>query len=134
MLWDTGIQLYANVYYANDDTLANHAEALAKFVDAAARGWGYAKEHTDEAVDILVEAYPNLDKAAELEAAPMVIDFSFGDTTKANGWGQMTTENWQAQIDIYAKLDQFQGKTPAVDEVMTLEILKMTEATRKEVG
>lgn len=134
MLWDTGIQLYANVYYANDDMLANHADALAKFLDGSARGWGYAKEHPEEAVDILVGEYPNLDKAAEMEAAPMVLGFSFGDLTKANGWGQMTKENWQAQIDIYAQLDQFNGKTPAVDDVMTLEILNMTEATRKEVG
>ncbi len=134
MLWDTGIQLYANVYYANDDTLANNADALAKFLDAAARGWGYAKEHPDEAVDLLVAEYPSFDKAAEMEAAPMVIGFSFGDTTKANGWGQMTKENWQAQIDIYAQLDQFKGGTPKVDDVMTLDILNMTEAARKEVG
>lgn len=134
MLWDTGIQLYANVYYANDDMLANHADALAKFLDAAARGWGYAKDHPEEAVDILVSEYPNLDKEAEMKAAPMVLGFSFGDITKANGWGQMTKQNWQEQIDIYAQLDQFKGDTPTVDEVMTLEILDMTEATRKAVG
>ena len=32
MLWDTGIQLYANVYYTTDDTLAEHADVLADFL------------------------------------------------------------------------------------------------------
>jgi NitT/TauT family transport system substrate-binding protein len=134
MLWDTGIQLYANVYYTNDDMLANHADALAKFTKAAARGWGYAKDNVEEAVDILVTEYPILDRAAEMEAAPMVIAFSFGDTTKANGWGQMTKENWQAQIDIYAELKQFEGEVPTVDDVVTFDILDMTKETRMEVG
>jgi NitT/TauT family transport system substrate-binding protein len=134
MLWDTGIQLYANVYYSNDANLGDHADALAAFMRGAARGWGYAKDHQEEAVDMLVAEYPILNKAAEMEAVPLVIGFSFGDTTKANGWGQMTKENWQAQVDIYDKLGQFKGAAPKVDDVMTLDILNMSEKTRKEVG
>ncbi len=134
MLWDTGIQLYANVYYSNDATLGDHADALAAFLRGAARGWGYAKDHQEEAVDMLVAEYPMLDKASEMEAVPLVIGFSFGDTTKANGWGQMTPENWQAQVDIYDKLGQFKGAPPKIEDVMTLDILKMSEKTRKEVG
>jgi NitT/TauT family transport system substrate-binding protein len=134
MLWDTGIQLYANVYYSTDEMLSGNAEGLAGFLRAAARGWGYAKEHPDESVDIMVSAYPNMDKAAEMEAAPLVLGFSFDDSTKAHGWGQMTKDNWQSQIDIYAQLDQFKGDVPTVDDVMTLDILNMTEKTRMEVG
>lgn len=134
MLWDTGIQLYANVFYTTDEMLGEHADVLANFLRASARGWGYARNNVEEAVDILVSAYPNLDKASEMEAAPLVLGFSFDASTEANGWGQMTKENWQAQIDIYSQLDQFQGDVPTVDDVMTLEILDMTEKTRKEVG
>jgi NitT/TauT family transport system substrate-binding protein len=134
MLWDTGIQLYANVYYSNDAALKDHPDALAAFMRGAARGWGYAKDHQEEAVDMLVAEYPILNKASEMDAVPLVIGFSFGDTTKANGWGQMTPDNWQAQIDIYAKLGQFKGDPPKLDDVMTLDILKRSEKTRKEVG
>lgn len=134
MLWDTGIHLYANVYYSNDATLKDHPDALAAFMRGAARGWGYAKDHKEEAVDMLVSEYPILNKASEMDAVPLVIGFSFGETTKANGWGQMTPENWQAQIDIYAKLGQFKGEPPKLDDVMTLDILKRSEKTRKEVG
>ena len=43
MLWDTGIQLYANVYYTTDDMLDEHSDVLANFLGASARGWGYAQ-------------------------------------------------------------------------------------------
>lgn len=134
MLWDTGIQLYANVYFASDKTLGETPDVLEKFVRGSARGWGYAREHPEEAVDALVEAYPNLDRASEMEAVHPVLDFSFGDVTKEHGWGAMNRENWTAQVETYASLDQFKGTVPTVDDVMTLAILEATTDTRKKVG
>lgn len=133
-LWDTGIQLYANVYYATDEQLGEHQDALVRFLRAAARGWDYAKNHQEEAVDMLVAAYPNLDRASELEAVGPVIDYSFGEATEARGWGQMTRENWQAQIDIYNQLGQFKGAVPTVDEVMSLAVLDATKDLRMQIG
>jgi len=134
MLWDAGIQLYANVYFATDDSIEKDSGTLAKFLTGSARGWGYAKDHPEEAVDMLVGAYPNLDKASELEAVKGVIDFSFNETTKKDGWGAMTAANWEAQIKTYADLDQFKGSVPTVDEIMTLKILDATTDIRKKVG
>ena len=133
-LWDTGIRLYANVYYATDRQLGEHEDALVRYLKGSARGWGYAKENPEEAVELLVAEYPNLDKASELEAVGSVLDFTFGPATKEHGWGAMSKENWQEQIDIYAQLDQFKGSVPTVDEVMTLAILDATKDIRMEVG
>jgi NitT/TauT family transport system substrate-binding protein len=134
MLWDTGIQLYANVYFATDTTLTESPETLEKFVRGSARGWGYARENPEAAVDMLVEAYPNLDKASELEAIGPVLDFSFNETTAEHGWGTMNRDNWAAQVDTYAALEQFKGSIPTVDDVMTLAILDATTKIRMEVG
>jgi len=134
MLWDTGIQLYANVYYTTDDQLAEHSDVLASYLRGSARGWGYAKANPEEAVDMLVSAYPNLDKASELEAVGPVLGFGFNDVTAADGWGAMNADNWQAQIDTYAALEQFEGDTPTVDDVMTTAILDATADIRKEIG
>ena len=46
----------------------------------------------------------------------------------------MNRDNWAAQIETYASLDQFKGETPTIDDVMTLDVLNATEAIRKEVG
>lgn len=134
MLWDTGIQLYANVYFATDKAIAETPDVLAKFIAGSAMGWGYAKDNPEEAVGMLVEAYPNLDKASELEAVKPVLEFSFGETTKAEGWGTMNRANWEAQLKTYADLDQFKGTVPTVDDIMTLSILEATADIRKKVG
>lgn len=134
MLWDTGIQLYANVYYTTDKALAESPDALAAYLNGSALGWGYAREHPEEAVDMFVEAYPNMDKASELEAVGPVLDFSFGSVTKEHGWGAMNRDNWAAQVDTYASLDQFKGTVPTVDDVMTLSVLEATADIRKKVG
>ena len=46
----------------------------------------------------------------------------------------MNRANWQAQIDVYAALEQFKGAVPGVDDVMTEEILAATESLRKQIG
>ncbi|WP_313760435.1 ABC transporter substrate-binding protein [Rhizobium sp.] len=134
MLWDARLQLYANVYYTTDQQLDEHSNVLVRFTTAAAKGWGYVRDNPEEAVDMLVEAYPNLDKASELKAVRSVIDFSFGDSTKETGWGAMSKENWAAQIKAYADLKQFAGAVPTVDDVATMSILEATAAIRKKVG
>ena len=134
MLWDAGIQLYANVYYATDEMLAEHGDVLVRYLTGSARGWGYAKENPEAAVDHLVSEYVNLDRASELEAVGPVLGFSFDGTTATEGWGAMNPENWQKQIDVYAGLEQFKGDVPTVGDVMTTDILAATEALRKQIG
>ena len=134
MLWDAGIQLYANVYYTTDDMVANHADVLTRFLTGSARGWGEARKNPEAAVDHLVAEYKNLSRASELEAVGTVLGFSFNEVTAKDGWAAMNPANWQAQIDAYADLKQFKGATPEVDDVMTTDILAATESLRKQIG
>ena len=46
----------------------------------------------------------------------------------------MDPKVWEDQIDLYAKLGQFSNRVPKVDEVMTLDVLKATEAARPRIG
>ena len=134
MLWDAGIRLYANVYYTTDEMLAEHRDVLVRYLTGSARGWGYARENPEAAVDHLVSEYRNLDRASELEAVAPVLGFSFDATTARDGWAAMNRENWQAQIDVYAELGQFKGTVPGVDDVMTLDVLEATSSLRKRIG
>ncbi|MDE0111279.1 MAG: ABC transporter substrate-binding protein [Albidovulum sp.] len=134
MLWDAGIQLYANVFYTTDEELESNSDVLARFLTGSAMGWGYAKENPEDAAGLLVAEYPNLDLDSELEAIGPVLGFSFNDTTAEHGWGAMNKENWAAQIQTYADLDQFQGDVPTIDDVMTLDILDAIADIRMKVG
>lgn len=134
MLWNTGIQLYANVYFATDQTVSQQPEVLQGYVSATAKGWGYARQNPEEAVGLLLEAYPNLDRESELAAVGPLLGFAFNEATDANGWGTMNPDNWAAQIESYRTLGQFTGTVPTVSDIMTTAILDATADTRKQVG
>lgn len=133
-LWDAGIQLYANPYYTTDTMLAEHADKVQAAIRAISRGWGAAYENPEAAVDALVAAFPNLDRDSEMAAAPLVLGYSFNEQTAARGWGTMTAENWQAQIDTYDRLEQFTSGAPTLEDIMTLDILDATADVRPTFG
>lgn len=134
MLWDAGIQLYANPYYTTDAMLDEHSDKVAAAIRAISRGWGAVMADPEAGVDALVERYPNLDKASEMKAVPLVLGFSFNELTKENGWGQMSAENWQAQIDTYDALGQFANGAPKLEDLVTMKILEDTADVRPKLG
>ena len=133
-LWDAGIQLYANPYYVTDATMADHGDKVEAIIRAIAKGWGWVHDNPEQAVEYLVERYPNLDKAAEMKAVDLIIGYSFDANTAARGWGTMTTENWQTQISVYDDLGQFEKGAPVLEDMMTLSVLEATAANRPKYG
>ena len=130
-LWDTGVKLYALPYYATTKTLQTQGDVLAAYLRASAKGWHWADKNRDQAVDILVKEYPNLDRADERIAADVMLAYAFGDVARTQGWGTMDPAVWQEQIALYSELGQFTAKTPKVEDVITLDVLKATQAARK---
>ena len=133
-LWDTGVHLYANPYYATPDTIAKQPALLEKFLRASSKGWAYAAAHRDEAVALLIKTYPNLVAADERAAADVMLDYCFDEHTKLAGYGAMERAVWQEQIDLYSGLGQFTKRVPSVDDVMTTAILDATIDTRPKLG
>jgi len=133
-LWDTGVRLYALPYYATVQTLQTKADILQKYVRASAKGWEYAYNNAEKAVDLLLREFPNLKKEDELDAAREMLKFSFNGATKTAGWGTMDPSVWQEQIDLHDELKQFSKRVPKVDEIMTLDVLKATESARPKLG
>jgi len=133
-LWDTGVQLYALPYYATVDTIKNKGELLAKFLRATGKGWGYAYANRDKAVELLVKEFPNLVAADEREALEPMLKYAFSPKTAAEGWGTLDPAVWQDQIKLYADLGQFTKRTPKLEEVMTMDILKATADARPKIG
>jgi NitT/TauT family transport system substrate-binding protein len=133
-LWDQGVRLYALPYYATADSLQSKAELLDGFMRAAGRGWAYAKDNPDAAVDLLVKEYPNLVAADEKVAAPIMLSYEFTDRTKTFGWGSFDPAVWQEQLDMQDELKQFSAAKPKLDQVMTMAILDATKDSRPKIG
>jgi len=103
---------------------------LQRFVRATARGWNHVNARRDEAVDLLVKEYPNLNRSDERESLDMLLGYVFNKTTQSQGWGAMEAAVWQDQINTYAQLGQFSKGAPKLENVFTMDILKATQAAR----
>ena len=133
-LWDCGVHLYANPYYATVDTLATKKDLLVKFLRASGKGWAFAYANRDKAVELLIKEFPNLVAKDERAAADVMLDYCFDESTRAGGYGTMAPAVWQDQIDLWSSLGQFSKRTPKLDEVMTLEVLAATADYRPKLG
>jgi NitT/TauT family transport system substrate-binding protein len=133
-LWEQGIRLYAMPYYATRDTIAEHPEVLEGFLSAAGRGWEFAYNDPESAVELLVDEYPILRYDDELRAVHEILGYVFTDATLEHGWGTMDPDTWVEQIRTYDELSQFTNGAPTVDDVMTLSLLDATRDTRPRLG
>jgi len=133
-LWDQGVKLYALPYYTTPDFLKSNPDALAGFLRAAGRGWAYVKDNPEKAVDLLIAEYPNLVRADELAAVPVMLGAEFNASTKAKGWGTFDPTVWQEQIDLHDELKQFPAGKPKPEQVFTSAILDLTEKDRPKLG
>jgi NitT/TauT family transport system substrate-binding protein len=134
MMKDTGLPSYSNVYFATDQALAENAEVLAKFLRAVAKGWAWTHAHPQEAVDLTVDAYPQLDRGTEQATVDLVLKLSFDADTKAKGWGWFDPAAIAEQVRIYDSIGQFQGSAPKPEKCWSGAILEMTAADRPKLG
>jgi NitT/TauT family transport system substrate-binding protein len=134
MMGDTGLPSYANVYFATDEAVAGNADLLARFIRGVAKGWGWTYENPQEAVEIAVAAYPQLDLAIEQATIDRVLSLSFDAATKAEGWGTFDPAAIAEQIAVYDTIGQFAGGAPRLEDCMTTEILEATAADRPKLG
>ena len=132
-LWDAGVRLYALPYYATHDTLAKKPELVAGFTRAAARGWAWANQNVEKAVDHMLQDYPNLVKADEIEGSHALLKFVFNAKTKANGWGTFEPAVWSEQIALWDSLKQFSAGPPKLEAVETTAVLEATKDKRPKV-
>ena len=129
LLWDLGIRLYAYTYFTTDRVLSQRKDVLARFVAASSKGWLYAADHPDEAVDYVMKATTGLDRRLETETWKNEIPYMYSPLTKQAGWGAMDPNVWKTISDVYHDLKQIQQPVPATD-VMTTEIQEMAKTAR----
>ena len=129
MSFALGIRLYAFTYFTTDRVLAGRKDVLARFVAASSKGWLYAAQHPDEAVDDVMKATTGLDGGLELETWKNEIPYMYSSLTKQAGWGAMDPGVWTTISDTYHRLKQIPQPVPATD-VMTTEIVELAKTPK----
>jgi NitT/TauT family transport system substrate-binding protein len=130
-----GFTAYANTYFTSEESYEKHEAILTRFIRAVANGWGWSHANRKAAVEIMCEAYPNLDKEIELATVDIVMGLSFNDATRANGWGWFDNAKIQRQIETFATVpDTFKARVPDLAGVCTHEILEQTASDRPRLA
>ena len=133
-LWDNGVHLLPLPYFATADKLGAEPEMFQAYARAASRGWKYAFDNPEQAVDILVKAYPNLKPENEIKAVGLLKQFAVSELAASDGWGAFEPNIWQEQIDMFSELKQFSAEAPKIDDVMTTAILDATKGQRARIS
>ncbi len=128
-LWDLGIRMYAYTYFATESVVKDRKEVLARFLAASAKGWLYARDHPDEAVDMVMRQARGLDRGLELQTWKNMGSYLTSVNTKVHGWGYMDPKVWQDLSDIYLQLEQITRPVKA-EEVMTLDVWEMAKTPK----
>jgi NitT/TauT family transport system substrate-binding protein len=133
-LWDAGVRLYAQPYYATHQTIHDRADILARFLRATSRGWEFAFNDREKALALLIAEFPHLNLEDERPAVDVMLSYAFNQATRLGGWGDMDNRIWADQIELFARLGQFPRKVPGVDDVVTMDILNATRDIRPHIG
>jgi NitT/TauT family transport system substrate-binding protein len=122
LLWDIGIRMYAYTYFTTDHVYNSRKDVLTRYIAAAAKGWRYAKDHPDEAVDYVLKSASGLERDTEVATWKVSIPYISSSATKQQGWGYMDPQVWDTLAETYRSLDQIPRKVTS-EEVMTNEIV-----------
>jgi NitT/TauT family transport system substrate-binding protein len=122
LLWDLGIRMYAYTYFTTDQVYRSRKDVLTRYISAAAKGWLYAKDHPEEAVDYVMKSTSGLDRDMEVPTWKVSIPYISSSATKQQGWGYMDPQVWENLAATYHSLDQI-PRTVTADEIMTNEVV-----------
>ncbi len=131
---DLGLPAYANVYFATDKAIENNADILAKFISAVAKGWEWTHANQEQAVKTLVNSYDGIDLGWEMKTIDLIMQMSFDADTAQDGWGTFSPDKLEQILVLFDRIGQYKGGRPALNDVYTDKILKMTASARPKIG
>ena len=107
--YDYGIETSANALFTTQRYFDDNPETVCAMVRAISRGWEYAFENPEEALDIVMAVDPeNLDRAKETRSLDAVKDAVLTPDAVADGIGSMKHSRWEAVDEVlrtYGGLD-----------------------------
>lgn len=107
-VYEYGIPTVAQTVVTSQETLATAPNRTVRFLRASLRGWEWAVENPSEAVDIMLELYP--DMAAEHDFHLASFDASIPlIRPPGTRLGSIDCEAWLAAVERHASLDSTEG-------------------------
>ena len=109
---DYGIPTLGLTYITNRELLQEKSDTLAKFLRATLKGIYYAKEHPQEAVEIVLKYASGEDREHQLYMLAQELEGAQSPLTQEKGLGWQSAQQWQALHDTML---EFAGLEKRVD-------------------
>lgn len=119
LMADYGVNMYADILFATENTIKNKPELTEKFVKATLDGWQYAIENQEEAINITLKYAPNSSYEHEKYMLEKSIPLIYTGSTPL-GW--METKQWEGvQRTLFNQ--EILKKPIGPDDAYTMEFL-----------
>jgi ABC-type nitrate/sulfonate/bicarbonate transport system substrate-binding protein len=109
---DYGMPALGLTYVTTRDYAAQHPEVVERFLKAVLHGIEWARENSDQAVDIVLEYATGEEHEHQRFMLDTELAAADSDVTRENGPGWQTAAQWQA---LEASLEEFGALTKPVD-------------------
>lgn len=109
---DWGIDLMAHCIIANETFLEENPEVARGFVRAVQRGWEYALENPDEAIDVFMKVFPESDREAAVPALEITLEKLAALRPEGEPLGFISPEGFEQTLDILKNIEPAEGEDP----------------------
>ena len=108
--YDYGVQASANALFTTTSYRQDNPEVVCGMVRAIAKGWQYAFDNPQEAVEIIIAVDPdNLTAEKESASLEAVQRSVLSEAALADGIGTMTAERWQTVESVIRQYGGFEA-------------------------
>ena len=113
------LDFYSPNIIASEALIEENPDLISAFLRATKKGYEYAIDNPEEAVDALINEAPELEREFLLESQDYINTQYIAD---ADIWGQMTDERWQTFYDWMLENDLLESELD-LEEAYTLEFI-----------
>ncbi len=122
---DYGLDMYGNGYITSDKMISEKPQAVAAFVDGAARGLRDTYQNIPAAVDVVRRYNPEVDKEVATRQLELIRDLVLTEQSRTNGIGTFDETRLQKTMDVMRQYQGMNRELPLSD-VHTAQLLPRT--------
>ncbi|MCB0410444.1 MAG: ABC transporter substrate-binding protein [Flavobacteriales bacterium] len=97
---DYNSAILGDMLFCKKDYFEKNKDKITRFIQASILGWKYAKEHPNEAVDLVLKYNPELDKTHQLAQLNAALDLIFTGNSLTQGIGYIDEKEYQNAENI----------------------------------
>jgi NitT/TauT family transport system substrate-binding protein len=121
---DNGLNIYGSSLIVKEDDVKRRPEMIRAYVEGTMEGLRYAKEHLDEALEILLKQKPELDRElTRIQLKNAVEEVFIPPESLQSGFGFMKPDIMEKTVAITNEFFDM-GRKVAVEEIYTNQFVK----------